>query len=1193
MQIKAGVPAASATGDLPAAADAVASAAGGPLATGPAGEGPAGRLAGEGLDEAYIVEGFDRMPPFLMSVVSESDLWMFISSTGGLTAGRRRGELCLFPYETDDRLHLGAGHTGPVTLIRVALPGGGVELWSPLSGAATGGVTRTLRKAVLGWFVEFEERRDDLGLTFRYRWSPAAGYGFVRTATLELDAGAPPLGLEVLDGIQGVMPAGIDPETQRRASTLADAYKRSELDEPTGLGIYALEARISDRPEPAESLRANVVWSAGFEGASVLLSSRQLDAFRAGGVVSGETLRTGERGAYLLAGRVELAPGQAATWDLVADVNMTQEGVAGLRRRLRDGEDVLGEVRRRVERGARVLSGLVADADGLQTTADRVACAHHRSNVLFNVMRGGIFADGYAVETSDVRSFIEHRNAGVARRREVFLRSLPERLTHAELLSLAGDTDDADLVRLCHEYLPLTFSRRHGDPSRPWNMFDIRVEGPGGERLLSYEGNWRDIFQNWEALCESYPWFVESVVAKFVNASTVDGFNPYRIGRDGIDWEESDPTDPWSNIGYWGDHQVVYLLRLLESSRRHRPSELRGMLHRRIFSYADVPYRIRPYEALLQSPKSTIEFDHAHATRIEERVSRIGSDGRLVHAGDGTIHHVSLVEKLLVPALAKLSNTVPDGGVWLNTQRPEWNDANNALAGNGLSMVTLFHLRHYLSFCIDLLRGDDELPVELSAEVATWFDGVLTILTETLADLEPPSIPATKRRRILDRLGECFSQYRQRVYEHGFSGRESRPMRAITDFCRIARHHVDHAIAANRREDGLFHSYNLMVSSAEGEEGIELGRLPEMLEGQVAAIGSGALSSEDVLGVLERLRTGPLYRADQGSYVLYPERSRPSYLERNVVPAERVEAIPLLRALVSSGDTSVVVRDADGRHRFSSDFRSAHDLRRALVRLEGLADWSGMVRTDGRRVHALFEEVFAHRAFLGRSGTMYKYEGIGCVYWHMVSKLLLSVQERFFAAWDAGEPADVPARLAQAYREIRAGLGFNKAPAEHGAIPIDPYSHTPRHIGAQQPGMTGQVKEGVLIRFGELGVRVGEGRLRFQPRLLDRDEFLRHGTVWRVRTDDADTRAIELAPESLAFTLCATPIVYRLTDGAASIESLMAGGRRRRVDGDTLDEIPSAELFGRTGRVEMVEVRVPRDVVLDGWLGRSPGRTTL
>ena len=48
-------------------------------------------------------------------------------------------------------------------------------------------------------------------------------------------------------------------------------------------------------------------------------------------------------------------------------------------------------------------------------------------------------------------------------------------------------------------------------------------------------------------------------------------------------------------------------------------------------------------------------------------------------------YHVNFTEKILATGLSKLSNFVPEGGIWMNTQRPEWNDANNALVGNGVS----------------------------------------------------------------------------------------------------------------------------------------------------------------------------------------------------------------------------------------------------------------------------------------------------------------------------------------------------------------------------------------------------------------------------------------------------------------------------------------------------------------------------
>ena len=120
------------------------------------------------------------------------------------------------------------------------------------------------------------------------------------------------------------------------------------------------------------------------------------------------------------------------------------------------------------------------------------------------------------------------------------------------------------------------------------------------------------------------------MICRFVNASTADGYNPYRITRDGIDWEVVDPHDPWSYIGYWGDHQIIYLLKLLEILDRHDPATLHGFLTREIFAYANVPYRIKPYEALLANPKDTVVFDPQLEALVQQRVRDTGADGKLV-----------------------------------------------------------------------------------------------------------------------------------------------------------------------------------------------------------------------------------------------------------------------------------------------------------------------------------------------------------------------------------------------------------------------------------------------------------------------------------------------------------------------------------------------------------------------------------
>ena len=159
---------------------------------------------------------------------------------------------------------------------------------------------------------------------------------------------------------------------------------------------------------------------------------------------------------------------------------------------------------------------------------------------------------------------------------------------------------------------------------------------------------------------------------------------------------------------------------------------------------------------------------------------------------------------------------------------------------------------------------------------------------------------------------------------------------------------------------------------------------------------------------------------------------------------------------------------------FRADLHNRHLLERALAERR-LSD------AEVAEIVALYESVFHHRSFTGRSGAFYKYEGLGCIYWHMVSKLLLAVQEVLASVGqDPGEAA-VAERLRRQYAGIRDGLGVHKTPEVYGAMPLDPYSHTPSFAGAQQPGMTGQVKEDLIIRLGEMGVRVEEGRLIFQP----------------------------------------------------------------------------------------------------------------
>ncbi|MGI9237401.1 MAG: hypothetical protein ACR2QZ_08385, partial [Woeseiaceae bacterium] len=1063
------------------------------------------------------------------------------------------------------------------TMLRVRRNGECLD-WEPFNREQNGryAINRNLYKNRLGNKLCFEEINHDLQLAFRYMWVTSDTYGFSRQCELQ-NLSSHASNVDLVDGLQNILPAGAPRFAQTNTSNLVDAYKWTELDAQTGLALFTLYSGITDRAEPSESLKANTVFCLGLEAHKVLISSQQLGSFRLGETLEQEVQRRGIRGAYLVNLTTELAPHSSHHWQIVANVEQSQSQVIELQKQLANPNDVAGAIAESIDEGSEGLARIMASADGFQAAAEVNVAVHHYANVLFNVLRGGNFDDQYNVSSKDFIRTVVSFNHDVYQHNREFLDRLPEKLNFADLLSKIWGQADTQLIRLSYEYLPITFGRRHGDPSRPWNQFSIRLKDDDGERLLSYEGNWRDIFQNWEALAFSYPEFVENIIAKFVNASTMDGYNPYRITKEGIDWEVEEPDDPWSYIGYWGDHQIIYLQKLLELSRSFHPARLGDLLHEPIFCYANVPYRIQPFEALLKDPKNTVDYDQKLADLIEQRVTDFGADGKLVLDASGAVYQVTLLEKLLVPLLCKLGNLVIDGGIWMNTQRPEWNDANNALVGQGLSMVTLYYLRRYVRFLQQLLAADSK-PVELSAEVSQWLAETAAALSKIRPQLGGDPIDGVQRYEALVELGQAASRYREVVYEQeSFSAKVMQEHDLILSMLDDALAAIDHSIGTNRRADRMYHAYNLLNTK---NQAIEFDTLYPMLEGQVAALSSGAVSPQDAVSVLEALFASDVYRPDQNSFMLYPDRDLPRFLEKNRLPAERVAAISLLQKMQMQGDDRIVVRDMDGNYRFNADFANVGELNAELDSLRGT--YGDEIEAARESLQLLYETVFNHQAFTGRSGGMFGFEGLGSIYWHMVSKLLLAVQENYFAALDQGSDEAVVHRLGELYYRVREGIGFNKTPAEYGAFPTDPYSHTPKHSGAKQPGMTGQVKEEILSRFGELGVRVDGGTVRFQPTLLRVREFVREPRQFRYLDVDGEWQELDVPAVGLAFTWCQVPIVYEMNDHIdQGLTVLWKDGDKKTHSGLALSPENSAELFKRSGRIRRLNLNFRANLLFD------------
>lgn len=1115
----------------------------------------------------YQISNVDTMRPFFMSILSDSNHWMFIGSNGGLSAGRKDAENSLFPYYTDDKIIESAELTGSKTIIRVQKDGKS-NLWEPFSirFANLYQLRRNLYKSIHGNKIIFEEINHDLELAFQYQWASSNLYGFVKTSKL-INSSTSEVAISLIDGIQNIIPYGVGSALQSKTSNLVDAYKRSELDQESRIGIFSLSAIIVDKAEPSEALKANIAWSIGLDNAKHLLSSSQLANFRNGLPIKEETDIRAEKGAYIVHVEALLESKSKKEWMIVADVNKNASQIIAIAKAIKTDKHLGFRIKEDIESGTKQLIQLNACADGLQLTADGLKDSRHFFNGLFNIMRGGIFDNNYQIEKNDFSTYLSKANQQVAARHKESIQSLPNQFSLSVLKELAIKSDDKDFKRLSLEYLPLKFSRRHGDPSRPWNQFSINTRNEhDGSKVLDYAGNWRDIFQNWEALAHSYPEFIDGMIFKFLNASTFDGYNPYRITKNGIDWERIEADDPWSYIGYWGDHQIIYLLKFFEFSENHAPGRLASYFSEKAFVYANVPYKIKSYEDILRNPKDTIDFDRKLDHSIDERRATIGADSALLQNKNGAIHRVNFIEKILATVLAKLSNFIPEGGIWMNTQRPEWNDANNALVGNGVSMVTLFYLYRFLNFFNEILERSTTKEVAISSELLTFFNNCQATFSKH-EHLLAGNLTNKDRKTILDGLGTAGSEYRTQIYNQSFSDqRTALATKDVIAFSNLCLRYLEHTIRANKRNDNLYHAYNLMT--IEGKSEISISYLSEMLEGQVAALSSGYLTSTEVLATLDGLKSSALFRKDQHSYLLYPNKNLPGFLLKNNLSKADVSKSSFLSRLIKESNTQIVEQDINGVLHFNGNFKNATDLKNALNKFDAPA-------SDKEEVLRIFESVFNHKAFTGRSGTFFGYEGLGSIYWHMVSKLQLAVQECCLKAIQEKENDILISQLIDHYYEISEGIGVHKSPTLYGAFPTDPYSHTPANKGAQQPGMTGQVKEDILSRFGELGVFVKDGQLCFDPCMLKQSEFLTKKQVFNYFDVQGNAIELPLEEKSLCFTYCQVLVVYKLADENA-LEIVSKNGAAK-VEKLNLDTTLSQKVFGRTGDVTRIVVHIKQD----------------
>ena len=268
-------------------------------------------------------------------------------------------------------------------------------------------------------------------------------------------------------------------------------------------------------------------------------------------------------------------------------------------------------------------------------------------------------------------------------------------------------------------------------------------------------------------------------------------------------------------------------------------------------------------------------------------------------------------------------------------------------------MVTLYYMRRFQSFCRELFSNSKNEFFQISEEIADLFNAILSTF-EKYQNLLAENISDKNRKNILDLLGNAGGTYRTSIYKNGFSEKRAGISKsALLKFFDLSLKFIDHSIKANRRPDGLYHAYNLM--SVKNSEEISIRYLYEMQEGQVAVLSSGYLSAEESLNVLKALRNSSMYREDQHSYILYPNRNLPRFLEKNNIPDGFTNQSELIKKLIKNKNGQLIEKDIFGKYHFNGSIRNANDVKNILNDLNknGYAD---LIKKEKEDILNIFEK---------------------------------------------------------------------------------------------------------------------------------------------------------------------------------------------------------------------------------------------
>ena len=168
------------------------------------------------------------------------------------------------------------------------------------------------------------------------------------------------------------------------------------------------------------------------------------------------------RGCNLCKSKIKLNPNETASWDIILNTNVDHSQITDLKKSVQLVK--AKEINDSIRENNLELKKFVGSADGFQLSNSKNNDMHHTANVLFNIMRGGIFVNNYGIDKSDFSSFVKTRNIKTFKKHASLINEVSNENSLEDITTIGLKTGDQNLIRLCYEYLPITFGRRHGDP---------------------------------------------------------------------------------------------------------------------------------------------------------------------------------------------------------------------------------------------------------------------------------------------------------------------------------------------------------------------------------------------------------------------------------------------------------------------------------------------------------------------------------------------------------------------------------------------------------------------------------------------------------------------------------------------------------------------------------------------------------